>query len=175
MHHNGWDFAVSEHRDYGMPSFAFACRHREAKLYMYTNPIPREEVERCKSDPTFTPSVVAIQCAHEVSIHLSERPNLSAIDFTPSIVPMSEVVSLEDLMPFCGVDAESEVFIPKEEIWTVQKHLSAVAEMQKDKQKELREKARKRQKDEARFMAGSDSKLKLNTHKDVELKLIAVG
>ena len=38
---------------------------------------------------------------------------------------------------------ENDIYIPKQEVWTIQGHLDAIKDFQKDKQKELREKARK--------------------------------
>lgn len=43
---------------------------------------------------------------------------------------------------------DNDVLIPKEELWTVQKHLDAIKEIQNPKQKELREKARKQKQSE---------------------------
>ena len=60
------------------------------------------------------------------------------------------------------------LFVPKGEIWTMQKHLDAIKEMQKDKQKELRKKARKQKHNVDKFS------IKNPEEENIKLQIIAI-
>lgn len=49
-------------------------------------------------------------------------------------------MALHHYARFLSVNSESDIFVPKEELWTVEKHLNAIREMQEPKQAELRRK-----------------------------------
>tara|TARA_R110002012_G_scaffold75891_1_gene191658 strand:- start:3693 stop:4310 length:618 start_codon:yes stop_codon:yes gene_type:complete len=175
MQQAGWDFSITESYDFHR-SFSIACRHREAKMYMWTHPIRSEDIRRCIEQMDFIPSVQAVQCAHKVDFILHEMPKLMPMDFSERfMVDKKEIVSLEDLMPFQGINSENEIFVPEKKVLTIQEMLNAVVEEQAPKQKELRQKARKAQARQARHDAGSENSFSTDPHKDVKLKLISVA
>ena len=115
-------------------------------------------------------------CAEAMMITLQMEQSVDPfkpIDFhAPSVLQTGDRMNIEDFIPFKPTNSEAEVYIPEKEIWTAQKHMDAILNLQRPKQKELREKKRK---EDQRKMREQGRQTSFESKKDVKLKIITVS
>lgn len=89
-------------------------------------------------------------------------------------VSVDKMMSLDDIYFFSSFDQSKTIYIPQEEEYETQKYLDKILASQKDKQKELREKARKKQyRSEAQEMSNDNFNKDLSKN-DIKLQLVAI-
>lgn len=147
LQHYGWEIAIEEMVESHFRT-RFFFRNQTMRLYAisdqwdpgmhpmdFTDPMSRREI----------PPIRINGVAPSIEVHrIREMAPVSfmQIDAQPSMVEM-EITKLEDLCPFTVCQHRTKEVLVSQADMSVVDHLEKVLEMQKDKQKELRAKARK--------------------------------
>jgi len=120
-------------------------------------------------------------CAEQISIRSAEMPKFKSIDFSkPQAIPSSDLAmdkhfTLEECCIFKPYNDEADIYVPEKKIWTIMEHLKGIKDLQYDKQKELREKAReKRARQYSKEGREMTSPNQINENEEVKLQLVAV-
>ncbi len=156
MQADGWQLNVETYCRADL-HFSYEVRlvgkHPDLRLYFYSGVCLFDGREMMQSRDYVFDSAIHMEfpiCAEHMTknIMVSRAPDVRAypVDFSKPFmakVPMNDMFNLEDLFIFKPMNTEVEIYLPEKEIWTVQKHLDKVLDLQAEKQAEIREKKRK--------------------------------
>jgi hypothetical protein len=164
---SGWDISVEQ--DYYEDSLRFALRHKEARVYGISEPIPYREVAQAGLPPGKISEIISqmgvrVSLANEFQIIIQETmmPRFEPGDMTPSITER-KIYHIEDLKIFKTRPPDAQEVLL--DMPTIDEVLKYALKLQEPIQAELREKKRKAEALEKK--AHMDSELK------AELRLVA--
>jgi len=181
MQSQGWELAIEKNdmaSDRGGYQIRIAGRHRGMQLRIVSYPCQIDRSPYALHEMLRSIMFNIHICAESINFNLTDMsmaPKFQAVDFSrPEMTELTDVimnahVSLDQCALFKPFnDNETTVYVPKDEIWTMEKHLKAIKEMQVDRQKELRTKYRN---NEYREERGSDPQSK---YEEVKFQLVSV-
>lgn len=174
MQADGWELAVESHVDEYRDSYQvrLAGRHKGMNLRTVSMPtlVNRYRMELKESwipNMNFNLRV----CSEAINFVVPEKavgPVFASVNFGSPMVAEFDAMkhlNLDECAFFKTYDDSADIYIPKEDLWTTEKHLLAIRDLQKDKQTELRAKARKegarQSTDFGQFSEDRDIKLQL--------------
>lgn len=185
MQMQGWEISLScseDHSNYGYV-ISMAMRHRGLNLMAYSSYLglamnSMENMVQYLGRVEFKLRACSEQiniCTNDRDFGMSFRP----VDFSrPEYAQITQLemerhVSLKECVFFKTFNVESTIYVPEKEIWTIEGALAKIKEEQKDRQKELREKHRKKDLSNHSDMGGSGF-TNINNTEEVKLQIVAV-
>lgn len=187
MQNNGWQLNVQVERSYQYHGYMvrLAGKHTGLNLRFYSG-VATLDIGALYSNNdlrswynTMEFPIAASNIAKNIMLPMpvGNTTQSFSIDFSnPYLIdaPVSRLMNLDEVFFFQGFDEEKSLYLPDELILSTQEYLDKVLEGQKDKQKELREKARKK---EYRLEGAECGEEIFNTNlskRDIKLQLIGV-
>lgn len=151
LHRHGWQIAVAE--DPAYDAIKLMMRHEDMELHGMTDTYSWQKVFDSTLRGVMTEGFVfnvawvgksnTKMPSGMLGAGLGSAVGFSEIDPVPGMVVMDESVSLDDLDIFRKIGGESvEVLVDRADM-TVVEHLEAIKALQSDRQRELRERARR--------------------------------
>jgi hypothetical protein len=179
MQADGWELAVETDRDMRSDAYRvrLAGRHKGMNLRTVSMPCMIDRYMMRVDPSTYLPRMefklyVCCEAINFVIPEASAGPVFASVNFgSPMMTEFNATkhLNLDECAFFKTYDDSADIYIPKKDLWTTEKHLMAIRDLQKDKQTELRAKARKEGAKQSSSKFGQFAE-----ERDIKLQLIAI-
>jgi hypothetical protein len=183
MQADGWELSIENHRSPDRDTYQIRLAGRHKGMNLRTVSMPQElpaylmEMRQIGLTGGGMPQLefsLYVVC-ESISFMIPERaapPVFRSADFSsPMLTEFNAMkhINLDECAFFKTYDDSADIYIPKEDLWTTEKHLLAIRDLQKDKQTELRAKARK-----AEASSRGEHFREYQEEREIKLQLIAI-